>query len=465
MPKGLNVIGFIGGIAVAVLVCLLPLAGLSPEAQRCLGLSLLAVIWWATGVTHPGYTSALLLGLYVLLDVAPGKVVFGLWTSPIIYLVVGGYLIAAAVRDSGLGKRIAYHYIIRYISSYRSIIIGAYILGFLLSFLIPHPWPRCFLIMSVMAMIIKGADIPVKDAANIGLAVFAASCPTSAILLTGDSVINTIAVSMSGVKLSWLGWLWQMGVPAVVASILTLVLQLALYKPSKEVVINKPEFQGYLADLGPFNPVERKTLIWVVLGVVLWATDSLHHIHPGWVALIVSMGMSLPLIGGIIGPKHWNDVPIATLFFLTAALAIGKVGGFTGMNAWVADVMLPSQLPKNPFMLAALISVVGVAVHMVLGSVLAVMGVIIPTFLVLASSQGVNPLFISLIVYMVLAMHYILPFHHMNMLVGLGKTQGGYGDRQVLRLGLPLTVVTLVITIGVMVPWWMITGLVKQGAM
>jgi di/tricarboxylate transporter len=461
MFKGLKVLGFIGGIAIAVLVCLLPLDGISPEGQHCLGLSLLAVIWWATGVTHPGYTSALLLGLYVLLNVAPGNVVFGLWTTPIIYLVVGGYLIAAAVRDSGLGKRIAYHYIVRYISSYRSIIVGAYLLGFMLSFLIPHPWPRSFLIMSVMAMIIKGADIPAADAANIGLAVFAASCPTSAILLTGDSVINTIAVGMSGIQLSWLGWLWQMGIPAIVASILTLFLQLVLYKPSKEVVINKAEFQGYLTEMGPLNSVERKTLIWVVLGVVLWATDSIHHIHPGWVALLVSMGMSLPIIGGVIGPKHWNDVPIATLFFLTAALAIGKVGAYTGMNAWVAGVILPGQLPTNPFMLAALISVVGVAVHMVLGSVLAVMGVIIPTFMVLASSQGVNPLFISLMVYMVLAMHYVLPFHHMNMLVGLGKDQGGYTDRQVIRLGLPLTVATLVITIGVMVPWWMITGLVK----
>ena len=194
--KNKSLIGFIIGILVAVGICFAPLEGLSVEAQRCLGLSLLAVIWWATGVTHPGYTSVFLLGSYVLFKVAPGSVVFSLWTTPIIYLVVGGYLIASAVSGSGLGKRIAYLYITKYVSSYSSIIVGAYVLGFLLSFLIPHPWPRSFLIMSVMLMIIKGAKIPAADAANIGLAVFASSCPTSAILLTGDSVINSIAVSM-----------------------------------------------------------------------------------------------------------------------------------------------------------------------------------------------------------------------------------------------------------------------------
>ena len=353
-PSGLA--GFIFGILVAATVWFVPFSGLPSAAQHCLALSLLAVIWWATNVTHPGYTSVLLLGAYVLLKVAPGNVVFGLWTTPIIYLVVGGYLIAAAVRDSGLGERIAFWYSSRYLSNYRSIIVSAYLLGFLLSFLIPHPWPRCFLIMSVMLMIIKTAEIPHDDAANIGLAVFAASCPTSAILLTGDSVINTIAVGMSGVELSWLGWLWQMGVPAIAATLLTLGLQLKLYTPTQEVQVDREHFRAKLAAKGPLSGDEWKCLMWVGLAVVLWATDSLHHIHPGWIALIVCVGLSLPKLGGVLNAKSWNDVPIATLFFLTAALAIGKVGAYTGMNEWLATTLLPEQLPHNPFLLAALIT-------------------------------------------------------------------------------------------------------------
>ena len=340
--------GFIFGILVAASVWFVPLSGLPSAAQHCLALSLLAVIWWASNVTHPGYTSVLLLGGYVLLKVAPGNVVFGLWTTPIIYLVVGGYLIAAAVRDSGLGERIAFWYSSRYLSNYRSIIVSAYLLGFLLSFLIPHPWPRCFLIMSVMLMIIKTAGIPRADAANIGLAVFAASCPTSAILLTGDSVINTIAVGMSGVELSWLGWLWQMGVPAIVATLLTLGLQLKLYKPTQEVQVDREHFRAKLAAKGPLSGDEWKCLLWVGLAVVLWATDSLHHIHPGWIALMVCVGLSLPKLGGVLNAKSWNDVPIATLFFLTAALAIGKVGAYTGNERMAGDHAAAGSVAAQP---------------------------------------------------------------------------------------------------------------------
>ena len=456
---GLGQIGFLAGILVAVVVSLLPIEGLSPEGRRCLGLSLMAVIFWATKVAHPGYVSVALLTLYITLGVAPVEVTFGLWTKPIVYLVVGGYLIAAAVKGSGLGQRIAYQYILRFVTGYRSIIVGAYALGLVLSLLIPHPWPRSFLIMSVMIGIIKSSGMSRKDGANVGLAVFAGSAPTSMILLTGDSLINSIACQFSGQAVSWLGWLKYMGVPGLIASILTLVLQLKLYKPDGEFHLDKESIRQKLSEMGGFSPSEKRCMFWVALAIVAWATDSIHGINTAWVALLAVVGLSMPMIGGVLKPPSWNDVPIATLLFLTAALAIGTVGAYTGMNEWLAGVLLPETVPANPFLFAALVTLLGVAIHMVLGSVLAVMGIVIPTIITFTAASGMNPLVPSLLVYTTLAMHYVLPIHHMNLLVGLGEDQGLYTDKDVMRLGLPLTAVVFVITIGVEVIWWRITGL------
>ncbi len=459
MARNLRFIGFFAGILVAAAVMALPLDGLSVEGKRCLGLSLLAVIFWATKVAHPGYVSVLLLTAYIVMDVAPVGVTFGLWSTPVVYLVVGGYLIAAAVKDSGLGQRISYMYILKFVSGYRSIVVGAYVLGLLLSFLIPHPWPRSFLIMSVMIGIIKSSGMSRKDGANIGLAVFAGSCPTSMILLTGDSLINTIACGFSGHEVSWLGWLWQMGVPGVFASIATLLLQLKLYKPEGDFQLDKEAVREDMARMGGLSGVEKRCIFWVAFAIVMWATDSIHGIHTAWIALIAVVGLSMPLIGGVLKPQSWNDVPLATLLFLTAALAIGKVGAHTGMNEWLANALLPDSVPVNPFLFAGLVTVVGVAIHMVLGSVLAVMGIVIPTILTFTASSGMDPLVPSLLVYTTLAMHYVLPFHHMNMLVGLGDDQGLYNDKEVMRLGIPLTVIVFVTTIGVEIIWWRITGL------
>ncbi len=459
MAKNVPVLGLFGGILIAAIVMMLPLEGLSPEGRRCLAVSLLGVIWWAAKVAHPGYVSAAMLMGYITLHCAPAKVVFLLWITPLAYIAIGGYLIAAAVRDSGLGKRIAYWYSIRFISSFKSIIVGAYVIGFLLSFLIPHPWPRSFLIMSFMVTIINSAGISKRDAANIGLAVFGSSAATSAILLTGDATINILAVAASGQDLGWLGWLWQMGLPAAAGAVGMLFLQLWLFKPEKQYTIDREEMRQALKDLGPMSPLEKRTMFWVMVAIVLWITQSLHGIHIGWSAMIVAVCMGLPVIGRVLTPKNWNDVPIATMIFLSAAFAIGKVGAASGMNSWLASVLLPSSAPTNMYMFALLLTAVSVGLHMCMGSVIAVMGVAIPTFVTFATAAGINPLVPALMCYTSIALHFVLPFHHMNVLVGVGEAQGGYGEREIVRLGVPLTIVVFIVTVLIQVTWWKFTGL------
>ena len=100
-----------------------------------------------------------------------------------------------AVKESGLGERIAYKFIVKYVSSFKSIIVSIFALTFILALLIPHPWPRAFLIMSVMAVVVKSADIPREDAVKIGFTVFTASIPVSMIFLTGDASINPLAAA------------------------------------------------------------------------------------------------------------------------------------------------------------------------------------------------------------------------------------------------------------------------------
>lgn len=80
---------------------------------------------------------------YVIFGVATPTDTFAMFTNPLIYLVIGGYLIAAAATISGLGRRIAFAFVLRFVSTCAQVaIISAFVLTFVLSFLIPHPWPR-----------------------------------------------------------------------------------------------------------------------------------------------------------------------------------------------------------------------------------------------------------------------------------------------------------------------------------
>lgn len=460
MKYNKKITGFLGGILALAVCLLLPLEGLSGEGQMFLGVTLMTVIWWAAQVAQSGYISGLYIVLLCLLKLADTAVIFSGWTGSILWLVIGAYMIAAAVKKSGLGERISYAYILKFVRSWKSIIIGIFVLTLILSILIPHPWPRAFLIMSVMTVIIKAAKMPREDAVKVGFTVFAASIPVSLIFLTGDSVINPLIASYcSEEPINFVQWLEIMGPPAGLLSILTLVLILVLLKPTKEVLVDFDEIKKAQSKLGKMTGEEIRTFIWIVAAILLWVTNGITGLDIGWVTLAVAMAMSMPVIGDILTAKEWGDVPVHVLIFLTAAIAIGKVGAVTGLNEWLANTLLPETLPENVFVLAVFIAAVAVIIHMFIGSVIASTGVAIPAILVCTNALGINPYAIGFIIYLVIGGHYILPFHHLNILVGQGEENGMYTQRETIRIGIPL-LIPVFITIIFAVAWFSVLGLV-----
>ena len=458
MKQPKKLIGLLAGVLLCVVICLLPLEGLSHEGQLCLGLTLMTVVWWAAQVAQSGYVSGIYLMLLCLLKVADTSVIFSGWTGSTIWLVAGAYLIASAVRSSGLGERLSYAFILRFVRGWRSIIVSIFVLTLILSLLIPHPWPRAFLIMSVMMVVIRSASIPQKDAAVIGFTVFAASVPVSLLFITGDSTINPLAMSYADEAVSFVGWLKVMGPPALVLSLLTMVLILVIFKPSAPVSLDLEQIKAAQAALGKMDQREIRALVWVLIAVVLWLTNGITGLDIGWITLLVAMLMSLPVVGEVLGPKDWAEVPVHVMVFLTAAIAIGKVGAATGMNSWIADTLLPASMPEHPVLLALGIALIAVVIHMFMGSVIAVMGVTIPAFLSFTAGSGISPLAVISIVYLSVAGHYVLPFHHLNILVGQGEENGMYTQRETMKMSVPL-LLALLVTIALSVGWWSLLGL------
>jgi di/tricarboxylate transporter len=256
-----------------------------------------------------------------------------------------------------------------------------------------------------------------------------------------------------------MGWFRLMGPPAIIASIISCLMILMLFKPSQEVHVDKDEMRKKLVELGPMTGKEKRTAFWIILAIILWMTDTIHGVDIGWVTVFIAMMMAMPIVGKILTPASWSGVPVHVLVFLTAAVAIGRVGGATGMNAWIATTILPSAVPTNPFILAAFITTVAIIIHMLLGSVIAVMGIVIPAMIAFTSSMGVNPLVPALLAYTAVASHYVLPFQHLNMLVGLGDDNGMYSQKECIKFGVPFVIVIYLVTVAIEVPWWKFCGL------
>ena len=458
-------IGFFLAIVVFLLIkFVLPLDSLgsvtlSEGGKNCLALSLGAVVMWACGVAQPGYTGILYCALLVLMRVVPDadgvpsmaatvSVAFGAWTKGTMWIVVGAYLIAGAVKDSGLGQRIAYAFMLKFVKSAKSLILSIFALTFVLALLIPHPFPRAFLILAVVSVIAESAGYGEEDRGKLGFLIFAAAVPCSMFFMTGDSTLNPLVASYGangGAAIGFVDWFIYMSVPMVVATLCTIVLALALFKPSKELVYDREDVLAKQAALGKLSEKEIRTIVWLVIAIALWLTVSGDYL--AWVTLVIGVLMAMPVIGEVLTPASWGSVDIKTLMFLTAAMAIGSVGGATGMNAWIADVVLPSTVPTNPYLFALLVCALTMVIHMFMGSVMAGLGICVPAFLTFIQGTSVSPIAVALIVFTAINLHYILPFHNLAILVGEGKDAGGYTSKEAMKMGIPLTVVTFLVVL------------------
>lgn len=242
----------------------------------------------------------------------------------------------------------------------------------------------------------------------------------------------------------------------LVALLATMVLGLLLFKPSRELVYDRDDVLAKQKALGGLTSKEVRTIIWLVIAIVLWLTVSGDYI--GWVTLAIGVALSLPIIGEVLTPASWNSVDVKSLMFLTAAMAIGSVDGATGMNTWIADVVLPSSVPENIYLLALLIAALSMVIHMFMGSVMAVLGVCVPAFIAFTTGSGVSPLAVAMIVFSAINIHYILPFHNLPILIGEGKDAGGYSAKESIRMGVPLTLVVFIVVL-VEAFWFHLWGL------
>ena len=101
-------IGLWSGVAAAALFVLTdPPDGFPAPAWKVAGVALLMAAWWVTEALPLAATALVPIAILPLLGILPLERIASPYANPLIFLFLGGFLIARAMEQSGLHRRLA----------------------------------------------------------------------------------------------------------------------------------------------------------------------------------------------------------------------------------------------------------------------------------------------------------------------------------------------------------------------
>jgi hypothetical protein len=267
---------------------------------------------------------------------------------------------------------------------------------------------------------------------------------------TPNLVLTGAAESLYGVRITYAEYLLvQFPVMGVLKAVVIFALICVLMKGE----IQQPQRQEIPAAAGR----EEWRLAFILLGsLVLWATDFLHGIQPGWVALGAGLLCIFPRVG-VMPLAVLNDrVRLGPVFYVAALLGLGATISATGLARELGSGLsgLFDLQQGNDFLnfmlLAAMSSVAG----------LLTTNPVQPALLAPLAGQLAEaidwPLKATLMSFALGFTTLILPYQVPPVAVGLQVA--GLTLRAALTLTLPLAAISLTVLVPLDYFWWKVIG-------
>lgn len=365
---------------------------LSADITQILAITLFCVALWVGAPVEPWFTA--LLGIGLIGVTFSTELALTGFRSPATWLVVVGILIGEAARQSGLADLVERLSLARIpdrvatdaVSTYRYLLIVLSFGSLALAVLVPSSLVRVLILAPILQSL--GALFEERRATiGIFLGPLFATFYGSSGILTGslaNIIVTGLVKSSGGPAITWTEWsLWVGPVMGLGRVALIVAIAYVLYRPRDSNAVVAPK----VAESVETTPRERRMLLFLLVGVAIWATDFVHGLHPLFGAVVVVLLAFAPHIG-VVGPDAVSEADFSILFFLGAIFAIAEGLRQTAFTDLAAN-MLFSYLPADPSLPLVLAFVIVIALTLTLVMEgLAVASVLTPILVSFAGSTG-----------------------------------------------------------------------------
>ncbi len=405
--------------------------GLEEKAHRFLAIFLYVICQWLFSAV-PLFVSGIIgVCLTIVLGVATPVQAFGPFSNPIIFLFLGGFLLARGMESLGLDKKISLYILTnRFIDgSFKKTFLAILLLTVVFSMWVSNTATMAMMLPITLG-VIKSFNIKKRDTKCIVLLGVAYAATVGGLGTPIGSPPNIIALGMmkelAFIDFSFLDWT-TFGIPLVMV-FTTIVYLYSLFRIKESLSDLKGDFlKNELEKTGRLGPDEMRVMIIFALTVLLWFAPSVtglilgktHHISlffkerlpVGVVAMIAGcLLFILPTFSKdkLLKSNDILKIDWGSLLLFASGLSLGSILFSTGLAELAGDSIIASLGGIDfKYLLIGIVAVTVMATE--LTSNTAAANILIPIMIAASAKAGFSPLYSTLAVAISCNLAFMLP--------------------------------------------------------
>ena len=397
------------------LLVLLPEAppGLTADAQAVLAATLWIAAWWILEPIPIPATSLLPIVLLPLFGATSLESTTAAYGNPIIFLFLGGFLVALAMEEWNLHKRIALNIILLVGTRQRNMVLGFMIATGFLSMWISNTATAMMMLPIGVAIVVQltaftgetalGKENNFGKALMLGIA-YAASIGGLGTLIgtPGNAIFAAVVKELYGVEITFLNWM-LIGFPLAMLLLLLCWLYLVgvSFPLARGGASGAGEIRHQLQQLGPMSAEEKWVVAIFSLTAFAWISRTflLNPLLPALDDSMIAMAASVLLFvvparttGNKKGLLSWevaSRLPWGILLLFGGGLAIASGFKSSGLAAYIGNQMEALEGLSLFVVLLLIIAIVNFLTE--LTSNVATATMMLPILAALSQAIGVHP--------------------------------------------------------------------------